>query len=484
LIDNLSRYHPASPGMRLMTIAILTLAVASGGYLRFANLGAREMSADEGASWAAAVVPSPLEVLHLQSRLNPGELGLHDLALHGWIRAFGDGIGTMRALSATAGTIAIVLVFFVTREILSINITCSDEPPDSAPGVLCAENRDGTAAFSALVFAVNLVTIKYSREARMYPLALTLVLAQVWFFLRAIRRGGLANYAGTAIFTSASIAANFTMSLILLPEGIWLLYVLWKSRTFRRNTISAAIALAAGLILLFPGAIMYVRARGGAPDPAVYDWISPPALWAPVALFNKGTGTVAFPVMALLAVWGLACGWRRIADSVAFAMLWMFAAPLLLLMVSYVIRPAFVERYVLACFVPFFVLVALGAWDVGGNSTRLAALTLIVFVALGHDISYERKPHDAQWREAVRVATENAPGADWIAVTPKYAVNVVRYYLPKTASASSAHPVDEQPRNEVVIIADTGVAAADAERLAHDYPRPLAHLRGLMVRSR
>ena len=112
-------------------------------------------------------------------------------------------------------------------------------------------------------------------------------------------------------------------------------------------------------------------------------------------------------------------------------MLWMFAAPLLLLIVSYVIRPAFVERYVLACFVPFFVLVALGAWDVGGNSTRLAALTLIVFVALGHVISYERKPHDAQWREAVRVATENAPGADWIAVTPKYAVNVVRYYSPK-----------------------------------------------------
>jgi mannosyltransferase len=470
--------------MRILTIAILTLAVASGGYLRFANLGAREMSADEGASWAAAVVPSATEVLHLQSRLNPGELGVHDLALHGWIRVFGDSIGTMRALSATAGTIAIILVFFVTREILLINITCADEPTNSAPGALCAEDRDGTAAFSALVFAVNLVTIKYSREARMYPLALALVLAQVWFFLRAIRRGGLANYAAAAIFTSASIAANFTMSLILLPEGIWLLYVLWKSRAPRQNTIGAGIALAAGLILLVPGAIMYVRARGGAPDPAVYDWISPPALWAPVALFNKATGSVAFPVMALLAIWGLVRGWRRIGDSIAFAMLWMFAAPLLLLIVSYVIRPAFVERYVIACFVPFFVLIALGAWEIGRNSVRLGALALVAVLALGHIVSYERKPHDAQWREAVRVAVENVRSGDWIAVAPKYAVNVVRYYLPQTPSAPSPRPIGDQPRNEVVIIADTGVAPAEAERIARDYPHPLAHLRGLGVRSR
>ena len=254
------------------------------------------MSADEGASWAAAVVPSPLEVLHLQSRLNPGELGLHDLALHGWIRAFGDGIGTMRALSATAGTIAIVLVFFVTREILSINITCSDEPPDSAPVVLCAENRDGTAAFSALVFAVNLVTIKYSREARMYPLALTLVLAQVWFFLRAIRRGRPPPIMPAPLFSRRPALRPISRCLSSCcrkESGCYTRSLEVTHIQASRNTISAAIALAAGLILLFPGAIMYVRARGGAPDPAVYDWISPPALWAPVALFNKATGTVS-----------------------------------------------------------------------------------------------------------------------------------------------------------------------------------------------
>ncbi|MBV8450730.1 MAG: hypothetical protein JOZ29_00460, partial [Deltaproteobacteria bacterium] len=43
---------------RLGGVALQVLAVALGGFLRFSNLGGREMSADEGASWAAASASS------------------------------------------------------------------------------------------------------------------------------------------------------------------------------------------------------------------------------------------------------------------------------------------------------------------------------------------------------------------------------------------------------------------------------------------
>src|SRR5215469_15652279 len=57
---------------RTQALALLTLAVSVlvGGFLRFSNIGSREMSADEGASWAAASPSTMREVLLLQPRLN------------------------------------------------------------------------------------------------------------------------------------------------------------------------------------------------------------------------------------------------------------------------------------------------------------------------------------------------------------------------------------------------------------------------------
>ena len=76
------------------------------------------------------------------------------------------------------------------------------------------------AGLAAIVFAVNLVTIKYSREARMYPLMLAAILAQVTMFLRALRAGGLANYAALVILTAIAIGSNFAAVLIPATEGL------------------------------------------------------------------------------------------------------------------------------------------------------------------------------------------------------------------------------------------------------------------------
>ena len=65
------------------------------------------MSADEGATWAAADAPSIGEVIAIQQTHNPGKLPLHDLMLHGWIALFGDGLAAMRSLSALFGLVTI-----------------------------------------------------------------------------------------------------------------------------------------------------------------------------------------------------------------------------------------------------------------------------------------------------------------------------------------------------------------------------------------
>ena len=80
------------------------------------------MSADEGASWAAAAAPSLADVVRIQAVLNPGKLAVYEVVLHGWMVLFGDGLGAMRALSAMLDTVSIVVVFVLVRELLGREI--------------------------------------------------------------------------------------------------------------------------------------------------------------------------------------------------------------------------------------------------------------------------------------------------------------------------------------------------------------------------
>jgi hypothetical protein len=465
---------------------ILAAAILIGAYIRVTNLATLDLSADEGASWAAASAPSLLEVLRRQARLNPGELGLHDLALHLWMAEMGDSLIAMRMLSACVGTIAIVLVFFVGREILALTPShpISSEPTDS-PGSP-TDDDEPIAAIAALLFAVNLVTIKYAREARMYPLALALTLAQVWCFLRALRSGKFLDQAAAAILTALAIAATFSTALVLLPEGLYLCLNPFPSlaeapRKFSR-VVRGGAPLLCGAILTVPCLMIYLHLRGGAPAPAVWDWIQRPSLGAPVALFNKATGTYLFPLLAILAATGVARGWSVQRDALIFLLLWTFAPPIFLTAVSYAIRPAFVERYLLSCFVPFFALSAIGVLQLQPAAFRPGALALVVVLALAHVAEWERKPHGEAWDEAATKAAAGLTSSDAIGVAPRYAGNVIRYYLRDAPAAPSVEAVEAQPPPVVVIVADT-VAPDEAAALALRYPRLLAHPRGLVVRA-
>ncbi len=467
---------------RRLVSATLALAVICGGVLRFSHLASRELSADEAASWAAAVAPTVGEVARLQGLFNPGKLPLYEVVLHFWIAAVGsDGVAAMRVVSSVFGTIAIMLVFFVVRELFEPDAT----DPTSAYAV---SDRDMIAALSALVFAVNLVTVKYSRDARVYPLQLALILVQVGFFLRALRRGRWINWAGVALLTALAMAANFTSALVLGSEVLWLFYLLALKEPARdiRGLPPGGqgmVALVAGLALLVPFAPMVLHATDAAVGRGAWRWIAAPRWWEPLAFFNKASGTFAFPVMFALAVWGGWRGWGRGGQAVRFALLWMLAPVIAMMVISYVVRPAFIERYALSCFVPFFVLTALGIWELRRPTARLAALGLTLALALAHVAAYDRKAHDYQWREAAEIASTAIRSGDIVSVAPGYAVHVVRYYLPQGERASVVPAPGDEPRPPLLILShqDSPVQKQD---LRQQYRRVRAHLRGIWVLER
>jgi hypothetical protein len=432
------------------------------------------MSPDEGASWAAAAAPTAREVIARQPSLNPGELPIHDLMLHGWIALFGSSLTAMRALSAALGVASILLVYFCVCELFA-------ESP------LTRNDVRIVGSLSAVVFALNLVTIKYSHESRMYPLMLAAILAQVTMFLRALRIGGLANYAALVVLTAIAIASNFAAVLIPATENLWVAYLILRALPANpdaavRRAWATFIAVASAAMILLP---KMSSSLGATSSGLVGGWRKLPALYEPLALFNKATGSFAFPILALLAIWGVARGWQRGArDAIAFALLWMWAPPLMMLIASYSIAPVFVERYALSCFVPFFILVALGIFEMPGDLVRAGALALAVVFSLGHVVSYGRKSHDAQYREAIAAADSALKPGEVMTVVPSYAIEVLRYYLPAAQIDRAVRYDPSAPTAAVLIIGDLNLAPGDAQSYKKEYPQTVARLRGVTVLRR
>jgi hypothetical protein len=203
--------------VRRSSLIILAIALAAGLFVRLYKVGAMEMSADEAASWAAAAAPNLMEVVHRQQRLNPGKMAVHDIAMHLWMRLFGDSLASLRSLSALFGTASILLVFLVVREIFRVEENprvreVAAAPPETDP--------EWIGAVSALLFALTFKMVFHSREARMYSMMVAMVLAQIWFFMRVNRRGGWLNYLGLGIFTALAVGSQPFAELVVVAEGL------------------------------------------------------------------------------------------------------------------------------------------------------------------------------------------------------------------------------------------------------------------------
>ena len=187
----------------------------------------------------------------------------------------------------------------------------------------------------------------------MYPIVIAAVVAQTWCFFRAMRTGGFAAYTGTAVFTAMATAAHVMAAPAFTGEGVWIAIVIARNRRDLaavevRRALALLVALGAGAAMLLALApAMFDRAAHAA-DLGAIDWITRPPPWAPFALFNKAAGSAAFPVMAGLALWGVVRGWPRWHEAIVFALLWMWVPPIVLMFVSYAIRPVFVERYLVS----------------------------------------------------------------------------------------------------------------------------------------
>lgn len=481
------------PANRWTAALILGLAVAAGGWLRLSNLGAYEITADESVSWVAASAPTVTDVFRVTSQVTYGKLGVYEFVLRFWILAFGDSLVSMRALSGVLGTIAIPLVFAVTVELFAGGADW--------PG-LPREEAEVAAAIGALIFAVNLVAIRLSRETRMYPFLMLAVLGHIWFLLRAVRQGGALNYAAATFLILTAMAANYFAALILWTEGAWLLWRAW-SRGWRPRSVWTWSALGLAVALstacfsyprLVPKRLQTERFRewyrvfGGGSGYVLRDFL------------GQATRGLIAPVTIGLAGWGSLQSWRRTPEALWFTVLWMlgpvvllawfFKQSILLLAVpAYAWIPVFIQRYFFVSFAPFCILIGFGIWELRPNSRRVAALALVIVLALGKIRAYEPTIDDlewgVQWREAAEIVEPDLRKGRVVNVL--FFPSAVQYYLRDDRAVNPALLQHSATNADTLILTDLAVTISDAKAVAKlrgTYPHVVAHLHGVWVLRR
>ncbi|HLH75659.1 MAG TPA: glycosyltransferase family 39 protein [Candidatus Binataceae bacterium] len=448
--------------------------MAVGAVLRLPGLGAAELSPDEAASWLAANAPTLLQVLHRQAQLNPGKLPLYEVVLHGWIGIAGEGVGAMRGLALLFGLFAIALTYYLGRELMLL---------DKAP--LDAAERVGLS--SALLFAVSLVMVKYARQVRMYELMLALVLAQSICLLAALRRASWPRYLAIVALVVLALGANMMAVWVFAAQGLWLLCCCSTDK--KRQPMGrwgALAALVAGVLLTAPMLWIDLRISEGTLDSGALLWIHRPDLTELFSFFNRGSGTFPFPILALLAIWGVIARWRTERTLVSFALFWMWLPVVMLLLVSWLITPMLVERYALTCFVPFFVLAALGVESIKSRLGAAGALGLLVALSVAHTVAFLQTPLDNSWRRAAdAIAASGQLGP--VLFSPPAPEAVMAYYLGSDYRFLTLESPGDCAKGAIFVLWDHDLGPARlqaAKACAKGYRTPIYHHADLTILGR
>lgn len=356
---------------RIFALTLLTIAVIVGAYYRFHQLDRWDMNGDEAVAWTAVVQPSVPEVVRTFWRSeNGGKLPLFDLALHGWVRIFGDSLFAMRAMSAALGTLAIVLLFFVVREV------CRSLGSEAAP-----ETGAMAGAFAALIYALNLTMVQSDRTAREFPLLTVAELVQIFFFVRAQRRGAWRDawkdYLGVAAFTAIMLPINYTASFLLCAEALWLGCLLLarlagSERAGQVAIYAPGIAVAAGIGLLAPLLPGVIASSHDAVRSGAVGWIRvQPASWPYTVFRDVAVKRRLLELLEVLMVFGIFWQWRSARLAWGFLAAWMLGPILAIVLITYTINSMEFPRYALIAFVGMFALAGLGAGSVRSTVVRV-----------------------------------------------------------------------------------------------------------------
>jgi mannosyltransferase len=381
--------RPASARSR--TLALLTLLALAALALRVVVRADRPMWFDEG--FSIGLARGTWSDLWATVTNSDGNGALHSALLWGWMRATSllapDDLARARLFSAAAGAATVPALYAVGRSLFG----------------------PAAALAAAALLAVNQLHVYYSNEARGYALLALLVTASSWLLVRALdapapslaRWGAYATVAALSayahVFGGFSIAAQLLAALVYPSAPA-------EARARRRAAVLSGAAI---LVLLAP--LLYYSAK----NPGYAGWIWPLRASAVARFFERVAGDAragdlsVWQVLlalegacAVLGVTAAARAWRRgklsrEAWGVLFALAWVLVPVLLAVSIS-VVKPIFLDRYLLAVAPGWTLLAAAGAATRWRGRAYAGAIALLLALSLTGTLQPRDRDHPMAFR--------------------------------------------------------------------------------------
>jgi 4-amino-4-deoxy-L-arabinose transferase-like glycosyltransferase len=400
----------------------LVVALTIGAFLlRRYNLGTQSLWFDE-ADLAARASADTGEIL--KNFLKAGENGpLYTLLLHFWIKLAGTGEMALRTPSLLAGTAAIPLIYMVGRKLTGSKV-----------GLL-----------AAFLLAISPYNIWYSQDAKMYPLAVTLTLASVWLFLKALESRRWLTWILYIIITTLSLYIHVMCALIVVVQVAYYFGRRFVTGEPLPEHSRKQVLVSLGLLTLpyLPLALWQFV--------ALWDGTVGTTWFVPVSLpdmFNslirrfavnrslepwESLGAYAFLVLVLLGLWAV---WRNSKNRLqAFFLTLYLALPVLAFYFLTTRIPLFAERYLLIASPAYYLLAAGGiVWLANRRFTLPLAMVGLVLVTVTGGIAlvnynYSKEAQKEDWREAMKQLSREVRSGDVVLIMPGYLETAVNYYF-------------------------------------------------------
>lgn len=276
-------------------------------------------------------------LLHVDAVHGPYYLGMHVV-----VSVLGTSEAALRLPSLIATSLAAGALAALGRCLAQL----SELPAPSVTGLL-----------AGLLYVAAPQTTYYAQDARPYGLVSLFAIAATCLLIAAMRRGGARWWAGYAVAVAATGVASLFALLLLAAHAVTLLLARDRARVLPwLAAVAAAIVAASPLIVLGYG------------QDRTLSWVVRPNAGTVRLMVTLFAGSRALiPLVAVLAACGVASGLgpaaRRLEVTVTtVALPWLVLPPLIMLAAS-LVKPVYVERYVVFCQPALALLCAAGlAW--------------------------------------------------------------------------------------------------------------------------
>lgn len=376
-----------------LVLAILLLAFA----LRLVALDARPLWYDEAFSVLLAQRgPAAIAAGTAADTMPPG----YYLLLYAWMNAFGQTAFALRMLSVSLSLLVVAVVYILAKKALG----------------------GGTAAWASLLAALMPFQIYHAQELRMYTL-LALGVGVYAYGVLKLTTGGANRRRALVLVAAGMVMALYAHNLAfvsLLAGNLYLgIQALRRRQPWRRQAELIGAQLV-GLMAFLPW-LWYVPTQLEKIQRAF--WTQPPGLLDVVQMLMLFTAYLPLPpwliaVGLFVSVLGLVlAAWQAIKGAqqgtlpaLGLVVTFGLTPPLLLFVLSYLIRPVFVPRAAIGSALFYAILLAAAA----ARAPRIAQIALFVFVAAGAAalLPFYYSGYD-EWRRAPFAQADAFLAAQW-----------------------------------------------------------------------